>query len=37
MFFFKRPLRPVPKLIAASQPKADSEAGRSDAPPGQPT
>ena len=49
MFFFKRPLRPVPKLIAASQPKADSqaapeadaaagaEAGRSDAPPGQDT
>jgi len=45
MFFFKRPLRPVPKLIAASQPKAhgqaaaeaDAEAGRNDAPPGQPT
>jgi hypothetical protein len=47
MFFFKRPLRPVPKLIAASQPKSDtrsevdsgtdSEAARSDAPPGQPT
>ena len=35
MFFFKRPLRPTPKLIAAARRRSAPEAGQQDASPEQ--